>query len=103
MLLDYLLAFGLLGVAGFFAKAPGGIFLGTVAGCLCRFAAHFISGVTIYRIYAPTELFNHTYTSPWLYSLVYNGSFMLLDMILCLVIFAVLRRPMAKYFRLQEP
>ena len=101
MLLDYVIAFGLLGVAGFFAGVREGIFPGTVAGCLCRFAMHFLSGVTIYRIYAPTELFNHVFTSPWLYSLAYNGSFMILDMALCLVIFAILRKPMGKYFQYQ--
>ena len=68
MLLDYLLAFGVLGVACFFRKCKGGIFIGTVVGCVARFIIHFISGVTIYRIYAPTEVFNHTFTSPYLYS-----------------------------------
>ena len=52
MLLDYLLAFGVLGVAGFFHRKKGGIFIGTVVGCVCRFIVHFISGITIYKIYA---------------------------------------------------
>lgn len=42
MLLDYLLAFGVLGVAGFFHRKKGGIFIGTVVGCVCRFIVHFI-------------------------------------------------------------
>ena len=58
---------------------------------------HFISGVTIYKIYEPTEVFNHTFTSPYLYSLVYNGSYVAIDMVLCLVIFAVLYVPLKKY------
>jgi hypothetical protein len=48
---------------------------------------HFISGVTIYAINAPTEILNMTLTSPWLFSLVYNGSYMLVDTIICLVVF----------------
>ena len=40
MLLDYLLAFGVLGVAGFFHRKKGGIFIGTVVGCVCRFIVH---------------------------------------------------------------
>ena len=71
--------------------------------CLCRFLVHFISGVTIYRIYEPTELFNTTiYTNPWLYSAVYNGSYVLIDLVLCLVITALLYRPLSRYFAPQE-
>lgn len=97
MLLDYLVAFAVLGVAGFFCSVRGGLFIGTVVGCLCRFIVHFISGVTIYKIYAPTELFNYTFTNPYIYSAAYNGSYVAMDMVLCLVIFAVLSRPMEKY------
>ena len=98
MLMDYLLAFAVLGVSGFFRKTKGGIYIGTVVGCLCRFVIHFISGVTIYRIYAPVELFNTTFTNPWIYSAAYNGSYVAIDMVLCLVIFALLAKPMGKYF-----
>ena len=66
-------------------------------GCFARFVVHFISGVTIYRIYAPTELFNTTFTNPWLYSLVYNGSYMLIDLALCAVILLLLQKPMKKF------
>ena len=102
MLLDYLLAFAVLGVCGFFWKTKGGIFIGTVVGSICRFIIHFISGVTIYRIYEPTEVFNHAFTNPYLYSLVYNGSYVAIDMVLCLVIFAVLYVPLKKYITGQD-
>ena len=59
---------------------------------------HFISGITIYAILAPTELFNITFTSPWMYSLVYNISYVGIDLILCLIIFGLLYRPLKKYF-----
>ena len=63
MLLDYLLAYGVLGVAGFFWKRKSGLFTGTVVACICRFIIHFISGITIYKIYEPTEVLNHVYTN----------------------------------------
>ena len=94
MLLDYVLAFTVLGVATFFRKMKGGLYLGATVACVCRFLVHFISGVTIYRINEPTELFNSIYTNPWLYSAVYNGSYVLIDLVLCLVILAVLSTPM---------
>ena len=98
ILLDYLVAFTLLGLAGLFAGRKGGIFWGTAVGCTARFAAHFISGITAFRIMAPTELFNTTFVNPYLYSAVYNGSYVFLDMALCLLLFALLYTPMKKYF-----
>ena len=75
---------------------------GALVGGLIRFVVHFISGITIYRIYEPTEVFNHAFTNPYLYSLVYNGSYVAIDMVLCLVIFAVLYVPLKKYITGQD-
>lgn len=102
MLLDYILAYGIIGFTGVFRGKKGGIFWATVVGCVLRFVVHFISGVTIYRIYAPEQLFNTTFTNPWLYSAAYNGSYVGLDMVLCLVIFALLSHPMRKYLTGQD-
>lgn len=98
MLLDYILAFGVMGVAGFFARKKYGIFVGTAVGSVARFVFHFISGVTIYKIYEPTEVLGLTFTNPYLYSAVYNGSYVFLDMALCLVIVGALYVPLKKYF-----
>ena len=46
----------------------------------------------------PDEFFGMTMTSPWIYSLIYNGSYMLSSIILCLVVFALLYKPLRKYF-----
>lgn len=102
MLLDYVVAFSVLGFAGLFARQKYGVFVGTVVGCVLRFIVHFISGVTIYRIYEPVELFNTTFANPYLYSAAYNGSYVAIDMALCLVIFALLYKPMKKYFLAQD-
>ena len=98
LLLDYLVAFTPLGLAGVFKGKSWGIFAGTVLGSVVRFLVHFISGITIYAIVAPTELFNMTFTSPWMYSLAYNGSYMAIDMALCLVVFGLLYKPLKRYF-----
>ena len=94
MLLDYLVAFTPLGLAGLFQGKRWGIFVGTVLGCFARFVVHFISGVTIYRIYAPTEILGTVFDNPTLYSIVYNGSYMLPNTILALVIAALLYAPL---------
>lgn len=100
MLLDYLVAFTPLGFAGLFKGKSWGIFPGTVLGCALRFGVHYLSGVTIYRIVVPTEVPGlGTYSSPALYSLVYNASYMLPNMLLALAIAAVLFVPLKKFFR----
>ena len=102
LLLDYLVAFTPLGLAGLFRYRKGGIFAGTLLGCILRFIVHYISGVTIYAIVAPTELFAMTFTEPWMYSLAYNGSYMLVDTVICLAVFALLYNPLRKYFLAED-
>lgn len=102
LLLDYLVAFTPLGLAGLFRGKGRGIYVGILLGCFLRFIVHFISGVTIYAITMPTELFGSVYTSPATYSLVYNGSYMLIDTVICLIIFGVLYRPLDKYIQARD-
>ena len=99
MLLDYLLAFTPLGLAGLFRNKSWGIFPGTVLGCAGRFIVHYISGVTIYRIYEPTEIPGiGVFDDAVLYSLVYNGVYMLPNMLLALAIAAALYVPMKRFY-----
>ena len=100
---DYLVAFTPLGLAGLFRGKAWGIFPGTVLGCAVRFLVHFISGITIYRIYEPKNIPGFgTFDNANLYSLVYNGSYMLPNMLLALAIAAVLYIPLKKYFAGQD-
>ena len=99
MLLDYLLAFTPLGLAGLFKGKSWGIFPGTILGCIGRFIIHYISGVTIYRIYEPTEIPGFgVFDDAVLYSLVYNGSYMLPNMLLALAIAVALYVPMKRFY-----
>ena len=103
MLLDYLVAFTPLGLAGLFKGKSWGIFPGTVLGCAARFAVHYFSGVTIYRIYEPTEVPGiGVFDDAVLYSLVYNGAYMLPCMILALAVAGVLYVPMKRYYAGQD-
>jgi len=103
MLLDYLLAFTPLGLAGLFKGKAWGIFPGTFIGCLGRFIVHHISGVTIYRIIEPTAVPGlGTFDNAHLYSLVYNGSYMLPNMVLAMLLAGVLYVPMKRYFSGQD-
>lgn len=99
MLLDYLLAFPPLGLAGLFRGRAWGIFPGTVLGCAGRFAVHYISGVTIYRIYAPTEIPGFgVFDNASMYSLVYNGAYMLPNALLAMLLASVLYQPLKRFY-----
>ncbi|ABB14998.1 energy-coupled thiamine transporter ThiT [Carboxydothermus hydrogenoformans] len=75
-LLDYPVAFGALGLAGLFAKKSP--YPGVVLAILGRFLSHLISGVVFFASYAPKG------QSPWVYSAIYNGSYLLPELILTL-------------------
>lgn len=99
MLLDYLVAYTPLGLAGLFRGKSWGIFPGTILGGAGRFLIHYISGVTIYRIYTPTTVPGFgTFDNASLYSLVYNAVYMLPCILLALAVAGVLFVPMKKFF-----
>ena len=99
ILLDYLVAYTALAVGGFFCRRAWGIFPCVAIGCLGRFAVHYFSGVTLYRIIEPTAVEGFgVFTDPHLYSLVYNGVYMLPNTVIALAIAAALYVPMKKFF-----
>lgn len=78
--LDYPLAYGMLGLAALTPHAEWGAGI----SCLARYACHVTSGVVFFASSAPPSL------DPRLYSLLYN-LFMLPDMAVAQVMFQVLR------------
>lgn len=80
ILLDYIVPYTLLGVAGLFGnKKYETILWGVVTAILCRFACHYISGVAIWKTVG--EIFGLNIQNPFVYSLVYNGAYMLPELI----------------------
>lgn len=77
LLLDYPLAFGAIGLAGLFKRNP---LLGILAGGTARFLCHYVSGVVFFYMYAPEGMNVH------LYSLLYNMSYMVPEMLLTILI-----------------
>lgn len=78
--LDYILAFGLVGVSGFFRKNIVGIIAGTCAGVVCRFVCSLLSGVFIFGEFAPAG------QNPWTYSFVYQCTYLLPELIICIFV-----------------
>ena len=82
MLLDYVVANTLIGLAGVGAGKKLGWIWGTVLGTFGRFVSLFLSGGLLWYMYMPETFLGLTMTNPWVYSALYNG-------VLCLVVMAV--------------
>ena len=83
VLLDYPLAFGVLGFAGFSKKMP---LIGASVAIAGRFAMHFVSGVVYWApLYAPD-------LNPFTYSAIYNGSYLVPELVVTGVIIYLLQR-----------
>lgn len=79
LFLDYILAFTVLGLAGLFRRRG---LLGVVAGvtlvCALRFLSHFLAGAVLWANFEEFIAFGREWVGrPWLYSLCYNGIYML--------------------------
>ena len=89
LLLDYMVAYGLVGLAGLLPKHP---VLGSVLGSLGCLASFVLSGVLVWGMYMPETFCNLPMTNVWVYSLLYNGSFVACNGILAAVAIALLAR-----------
>jgi thiamine transporter len=73
VILDYPIAFSVLGIAGYFKKQP---IIGVAISISLRFVAHFVAGVVFFGQWAPPEL------GPYVYSAIYNGSYLVPELII---------------------
>ena len=93
--LDYPLAFGCIGLAGFLKGRIGNVAplefgIGAVVAGILRFASHVISGVFVFYTYAPEG------QSPLVYSIAYN-SFVFFDIAIVIAVGVILL--LSKSFR----
>lgn len=88
VLLDYVLAYPLVCFAGFFVKGYRNattnkqkalfLILGAVVGGVAKFLAHYLAGVIFWSSNCPTDFLG----GPAVYSLVYNGEYMLPNIVI---------------------
>lgn len=86
VLLDYPLAFGALGLSGFFCKKKNGLIPGYLTGVFGRFVFHMISALIFYTAYVDTLQGNAA--AIWA-STLYNLSYLLPEAILTLILLAL--------------
>lgn len=86
MIIDYPLAFTLLGIAGYAAtqRTLPNIIKWSVLAILARYSCHWLSGLIFFGMYAPEG------QPAWLYSLIVNGNVFLVNTIACLIILSLL-------------
>lgn len=102
ILLDYLCPFTVLGLAGMFKSQKLGSCLGGIAiAIVLRLVFHYLSGVVIWQSIG--EMWGINFVSPWLYSLAYNASYMLPELIFTLIgAFALLKLPRTRSYLLSD-
>ena len=59
---------------------------------------HWISGVTVYAQWMPEEFMGLPMTSPWVYSALYNGWYMLAELVLTEIVVLLIYKPLGKFF-----
>ncbi|MBO1004032.1 energy-coupled thiamine transporter ThiT [Pseudogracilibacillus auburnensis] len=92
-LIEYGLAFTVLGFAGLFAKPVqqavrnknakatfAYVLIGVLVGGSLRFTAHVVAGFVFFAEYAPED------QPAWLYSFIYNCTYMIPAMIICIIV-----------------
>ena len=83
MLFDYPFAFGALGLSGFFSNRKYGLQIGYTVGVLGRFVFSTLSGAIFFAAYAPEGM------NPWVYSSLYQGTYLGTEGIVTLVIISL--------------
>lgn len=103
ILFDYSGAYAVVGLSGLamLCAADGKIttpraFIGVLVGGVARYFVHFVSGVTVYAEWMPEEYLGLPMESTTIYSLLYNGLYMIPNIIAAVIlvpiIVAALRR-----------
>ena len=94
ILLDYIMAYTVIGIAGIFRKKGYvGICCGTALAVALRFVCHFISGAIIFANFDEFVAFGASWVGhPWLYSFCYNGTYMLPELIFTVIAAVILFR-----------
>ncbi|NLG04637.1 MAG: energy-coupled thiamine transporter ThiT [Clostridia bacterium] len=83
VLLDYPLAFGMLGLSGFFANKKHGLMIGYAVSVLGRYICHVISGYIFFGAYAPEG------SNAFIYTLSYNLTYILPEFIATMVLLVI--------------
>ena len=97
MLGDYIVAFGVIGLAGLAKGQKLNWLTGTLYAGIARFLVHWVVGATVWAMYMPDIFLGMNMSNPWIYSALYNACYMVPNILVTAVVLALLSKPMAKY------
>ena len=80
VLLDFPLAFGALGLAGFFSTKKHGLITGYLVGVFGRYICHVLSGYIFFAFYAPENM------NPLLYTFGYNATYIVPEAVVTVIV-----------------
>ncbi len=105
IIFDYFISFALLGFgAGLMKKVKLSAIWGSVVGGLCMFASNYFVGVYVWGEYMPETFLGMHQTSPYIYSLIYNGTWAGPCIVLAVIVFVLLYqvKPIAKLLNRED-
>ena len=100
--LDYIIAYTVIGLAGAFGSSRRAVFFGILVTFVLRFFCHFITGAWIWGAWMPEEFLRMPMTNVWAYSALYNGWYMLFELVATEAVAMVIYGPLGKFFRREE-
>ena len=102
VLLDYVVAYSVIGLSGAFGKSRGAVATGIVVTFILRFICHWVSGAIIWGVWMPEEFWGLPMTSPWVYSAMYNGWYMAIELAATLIVAMLIYKPLEKFIRNED-
>ena len=104
--LDYVIAYTVIGLSGvfdvFMGKGRAAVAVGIAVTFVLRFVCHLVTGAWIWGVWMPEEFMNMTMTNEWVYSALYNGWYMLAELVLTEIVAMLIYGPLGKYFRRED-
>ena len=99
ILFDYVFAYSVIGLAAMFKNRlknqQAALVLGITVTFLVRLACHYISGVAVWEVLWPNELG----WAPPIWSISYNASYMVPEIIITGIVAALSYRPLQRYYQ----
>ena len=98
VLLDYIVAYTVIGLSGMFGKSRGAVAAGIAVTFTLRFLCHLVTGAWIWGVWMPDEFMGLKMTNPWFYSFLYNGWYMLVELVITEAVAMLIYKPMQSFF-----
>ena len=97
ILLDYIVAYTVIGLSGMFGKSRAAVAIGIAVTFTLRFLCHLITGAWIWGVWMPDEFMGLKMTNPWFYSFLYNGWYMLFELVITEAVAMLIYSPLKTF------